>query len=131
MQNLLALRFGNTLFEPLWGRGRISHVQIIDRPSSSVWKDEGLSTIRPARMRDMVQNHLLQLLCIMAMEPPVSNHPDAVRDEKLKVLRALRPLEGASVATHVVRGQYRAGAVNGAPVRRLPGRARHSGRQHH
>ncbi len=115
VQNLLALRFGNALFEPLWGRGRIRHVQISIGEQLGV-EGRGAFYDQTGAMRDMVQNHLLQLLCIMAMEPPVSNHPDAVRDEKLKVLRALRPLEGPEVATNVVRGQYRAGAVNGAPV---------------
>jgi glucose-6-phosphate 1-dehydrogenase len=115
VQNLLALRFGNALFEPLWMRGRIRHVQI------SVSEQIGVGTRgafydQTGALRDMVQNHLLQLLCIMAMEPPVSNHPDAVRDEKVKVLRALRPLTGREVATNVVRGQYRAGAVNGTAV---------------
>ncbi len=115
VQNLLALRFGNTLFEPLWGRGRISHVQITIGEQLGV-EGRGAFYDQTGALRDMVQNHLLQLLCIMAMEPPVSNHPDAVRDEKLKILRALRPLAGAEVANNVVRGQYRAGAVNGAPV---------------
>jgi glucose-6-phosphate 1-dehydrogenase len=115
VQNLLALRFGNALFEPLWGRGRIRHVQITIGEQLGV-EGRGAFYDQTGALRDMVQNHLLQLLCIMAMEPPVSNHPDAVRDEKLKVLRALRPLEGAEVANNVVRGQYRAGAVNGAPV---------------
>jgi glucose-6-phosphate 1-dehydrogenase len=115
VQNLLALRFGNALFEPLWGRGRIRHVQISVGEQLGV-EGRGAFYDQTGALRDMVQNHLLQLLCIMAMEPPVSNHPDAVRDEKLKVLRALRPLEGAEVASNVVRGQYRAGAVNGAPV---------------
>ena len=115
VQNLLALRFGNALFEPLWGRGRIRHVQITVGEQLGV-EGRGAFYDQTGALRDMVQNHLLQLLCIMAMEPPVSNHPDAVRDEKLKVLRALRPLEGAEVTSNVVRGQYRAGAVNGAPV---------------
>ena len=115
VQNLLALRFGNALFEPLWGRGRIRHVQITIGEQLGV-EGRGAFYDQTGALRDMVQNHLLQLLCIMAMEPPVSNHPDAVRDEKLKVLRALRPLAGDEVANNVVRGQYRAGAVNGAPV---------------
>ena len=89
MQNLLALRFGNQLFEPLWRRGRIRHVQITVAEELGV-EGRGAFYDQTGAMRDMVQNHLLQLLCIMAMEPPVSNHPDAVRDEKLKVLRALR-----------------------------------------
>jgi glucose-6-phosphate 1-dehydrogenase len=115
VQNLLALRFGNSLFEPLWRRGRIRHVQITVAEELGV-EGRGAFYDQTGAMRDMVQNHLLQLLCIMAMEPPVSNHPDAVRDEKLKVLRALKALEGADVDANVVRGQYRAGAVNGVPV---------------
>ena len=115
VQNLLALRFGNSLFEPLWRRGRIRHVQITVAEELGV-EGRGAFYDQTGALRDMVQNHLLQLLCIMAMEPPVSNHPDAVRDEKLKVLRALKPLEGADVDANVVRGQYRAGAVAGAPV---------------
>jgi glucose-6-phosphate 1-dehydrogenase len=115
VQNLLALRFGNSMFEPLWRRGRISHVQIRVGEELGV-EGRGAFYDQTGAMRDMVQNHMLQLLCIMAMEPPASNHPDAIRDEKLKVLRALRPLEGNEVATNVVRGQYRAGASKGAPV---------------
>ncbi len=115
VQNLLALRFGNALFEPLWRRGLISHVQITVGEQIGV-ESRGAFYDHTGALRDMVQNHLLQLLCIMAMEPPVSNHPDAVRDEKLKVLRALRPLAGRDVASNVVRGQYKAGAVNGQPV---------------
>ena len=68
-------------------------------------------------LRDMVQNHLLQLLCIVAMEPPVSLDPDAVRDEKLKVLRSLRPMTPEDIARETVRGQYTAGAVDGEPVK--------------
>jgi glucose-6-phosphate 1-dehydrogenase len=115
VQNLLALRFGNALFEPLWMRGRIRHVQITVGEQIGVGT-RGAFYDQTGALRDMVQNHLLQLLCIMAMEPPVSNHPDAVRDEKVKVLRALRLLSGRDVANNVVRGQYRAGAVNGAAV---------------
>ena len=115
VQNLLALRFGNTLFEPLWRRGRVQHVQI------TVAEDVGVE--RRAQfydhvgaLRDMVQNHMLQLLCIIAMEPPASGAADAMRDEKLKVLRALRPLTGRDVLQKTVRGQYKAGATNGKPV---------------
>jgi len=115
VQNLLALRFGNTLFEPLWRRGRVQHVQI------TVAEDVGVE--RRAQfydhvgaLRDMVQNHMLQLLCIIAMEPPAHGAADAMRDEKLKVLRALRPLTGRDVLQKTVRGQYKAGATNGKPV---------------
>jgi len=115
VQNLLALRFGNALFEPLWRRGRVNHVQITVAEEIGV-EGRGSFYDQTGALRDMVQNHLLQLLCIMAMEPPVSDHPDAVRDEKLKVLRSLRPLQGREALTQVVRGQYRSGAVAGQPV---------------
>jgi glucose-6-phosphate 1-dehydrogenase len=115
VQNLMALRFGNALFEPLWRRGLIRHVQITVAEELGVGR-RGQFYDKTGALRDMVQNHLLQLLCIMAMEPPVSSVPDAVRDEKLKVLRALRPLTDGDVLSKTVRGQYIAGAVNGAPV---------------
>jgi glucose-6-phosphate 1-dehydrogenase len=115
VQNLLAVRFGNTLFEPLWGRGRIRHVQITIAEQLGV-EGRGQFYEHTGALRDMVQNHLLQLVCILAMEPPTSSDPDAVRDEKLKVLRALRPIVGSAVLSKTVRGQYRAGAVNGQPV---------------
>ncbi|HEY5806447.1 MAG TPA: glucose-6-phosphate dehydrogenase [Povalibacter sp.] len=115
VQNLLALRFGNMLFEPLWKRGRIQHVQITVAENLGVERRAGFYD-QTGATRDMVQNHLLQLLCIIAMEPPASADADAMRDEKLKVLRALHPLRGREVLTKTVRGQYKAGAVNGAPV---------------
>ena len=110
VQNLIALRFGNALFEPLWRRDRIRHVQV------TVAEQLGVGTRadfydRTGALRDMVQNHLLQLLCIIAMEPPVSATPDAVRDEKLKVLRALRPMTEADAMRNTVRGQYRTGVI--------------------
>ncbi|HTY51554.1 MAG TPA: glucose-6-phosphate dehydrogenase [Steroidobacteraceae bacterium] len=115
VQNLIALRFGNTLFEPLWRRGRISHVQITVAEQVGA-EGRGEFYDQTGAMRDMVQNHLLQLLCILAMEPPASADADAVRDEKLKVLRALKPIAGGDVQHQTVRGQYRAGAVEGRPV---------------
>jgi glucose-6-phosphate 1-dehydrogenase len=115
VQNLMALRFGNALFEPLWRRGLIKHVQITVAEELGVER-RGPFYDKTGALRDMVQNHLLQLLCIMAMEPPATSDPDAVRDEKLKVLRALRPLRDRDVLTKTVRGQYKAGAVRGAPV---------------
>lgn len=115
VQNLLALRFGNALFEPLWRRGRIRHVQITVAETLGV-ESRGPFYDQTGALRDMVQNHLLQLLCIIAMEPPASSQADAMRDEKLKVLRALRPIAGTDVLAKTVRGQYKAGAAGGKPV---------------
>ncbi len=115
VQNLLALRFGNSLFEPLWRRGRIRHVQITVAEQIGV-EGRGRFYDETGALRDMVQNHMLQLVCILAMEPPASSAADAVRDEKLKVLRALRPIDAACVEAKTVRGQYRAGNSGGAAV---------------
>ena len=115
VQNLMALRFANTLFEPLWRNTHIRDVQITLAESVGVGGRAGYYDGNGA-LRDMVQNHLLQLLCITAMEPPINDHADAVRDEKLKVLRALRPLTGQAVLRNTVRGQYKAGAIDGKPV---------------
>ena len=105
VQNLMALRFANTLFEPVWNAQHIDHVQITVAESVGI-EGRGPYYDNVGAMRDMVQNHLLQLLCLTAMEPPAQFEPDAVRDEKLKVLRALQPLTDPADA---VRGQYRAG----------------------
>ena len=115
VQNLLALRFGNAIFEPLWRNYRINDVQITIAEELGV---EGRSAFydETGALRDMVQNHLLQLLVIIAMEPPVSIDPDAVRDEKIKVLRALKPLTGIDAIENTVRGQYKAGAYSSGPV---------------
>ncbi|OWW20846.1 glucose-6-phosphate dehydrogenase [Noviherbaspirillum denitrificans] len=115
VQNLLALRFGNVLFEPLWRREWISDVQITIAEELGVGNRMDYYETAGA-LRDMLQNHLLQLLCIVAMEPPVSATPDAVRDEKLKVLRSLKRFTPNSIAQNVVRGQYRSGHVQGTPV---------------
>ena len=115
VQNLMALRFGNALFEPLWRRAWVRDVQITVGEQVGV-EGRGDFYDRTGAMRDMVQNHLLQLLCIVAMEPPISIEPDAVRDEKLKVLRALRPLVGQAAVANTVRGQYAAGVSGGASV---------------
>ena len=113
VQNLSALRFGNALFEPLWRRESIANIQI------TLAEEIGVGTRgdfydRTGALRDMIQNHARQLLTMVAMEPPSSNDASAIRDEKLKVLRSLKPFTEESVARDVVRGQYRAGNAGGA-----------------
>ncbi len=102
VQNLMAVRFGNMLFEPLWNAQYVDHIQITVAETVGVG-GRGEYYDRSGAMRDMVQNHLMQLLCLTAMEPPSKFDPDAVRDEKLKVIRALQPLK----VGNLVRGQYR------------------------
>ncbi|MDP1534043.1 MAG: glucose-6-phosphate dehydrogenase, partial [Rubrivivax sp.] len=116
VQNLMALRFGNALFEPLWRRESIANIQITLAEGMGVGT-RGDYYDRTGALRDMVQNHALQLLTMIAMEPPPSNDADAIRDEKLKVLKSLKPFSADSVARDVVRGQYRAGNVGGQPVK--------------
>ncbi|MEM9103706.1 MAG: glucose-6-phosphate dehydrogenase [Pseudomonadota bacterium] len=111
VQNLLALRFANRLFEPLWSQDNIDSVQITCAELVGV---EGRWDYydNAGALRDMVQNHLLQLLCLVAMEPPAQFDVKSIRDEKIKVLRSLRPLVDMDVLTNTVRGQYRSGVVN-------------------
>ncbi len=115
VQNLLALRFANVIFERLWNADVIDHVQITVGETVGV-ESRGDYYDRSGALRDMVQNHLLQLMCLLAMEPPISLNAEALRDEKLKVLRALRPMAPHEVGHLTVRGQYVAGAVGGKVV---------------
>ncbi len=115
VQNLMALRFGNALFEPLWRRESIANIQITLAESIGVGT-RGDFYDRTGALRDMIQNHALQLLTMIAMEPPPSSDADAIRDEKLKVLRSLKPFTPESVSRDVIRGQYKAGMVDGRPV---------------
>lgn len=111
VQNLLALRFSNIFFEPLWNRNYIDHIQITVAESVgaggrwSYYNDSGA-------LRDMVQNHLLQLVCLVAMEFPARNKADDIRDEKLKIIRCLKPINASNVHENTVRGQYVSGSVN-------------------
>jgi len=116
VQNLLALRFGNSLFEPLWNSAHIDHVQISVSETVGL-EGRGDYYESAGALRDMVQNHMLQLLALVAMEPPADFDATSVRDEKVKVLRSLRPIRADEVADRAVTGQYRDGAVGGAPVR--------------
>lgn len=116
VQNLIALRFGNTVFEPLWNNLSIDHVQI------TIGETVGVGDRWPyydeyGALRDMLQNHMLQLLCLVAMEPPSDLDPDSVRNEKVKVLRSLRPITHEEAERVTVRGQYVAGTVEGKPVK--------------
>ena len=115
VQNLLAFRFANSIFEPLWSRQHIDHVQVTFAEDIGV-EGRGRFYESAGALRDIVQNHLIQLVTLFAMEPPVDFSANAVRDEKVKVLRALRPMRPEEFAARAVRAQYRAGAVAGASV---------------
>jgi glucose-6-phosphate 1-dehydrogenase len=115
VQNLFALRFGNALFEPLWRREHIANIQITIAEDLGV-ESRGAFYETTGALRDMVQNHALQLLCAIGMEPPINSHADAIRDEKLKVLRSLKPWTQETLVQDVVRGQYASGTSAGQKV---------------
>lgn len=115
VQNLMALRFANALFEPVWRAGHIDHVQISVCETLGV-ENRGAYYDQAGAMRDMVQNHLLQLLCLVAMEAPVRFDAESVRNEKVKILEALKPITGLDVRDKTVRGQYAAGRIGGQEV---------------
>lgn len=116
VQNLFAMRFGNALFEPIWRREHIANIQITIAEDLGVEK-RGAFYDQTGALRDMVQNHALQLVCAIAMEPPINAHADALRDEKLKVLRSLKPWTPETLNLHAIRGQYTAGTAYGERVK--------------
>jgi glucose-6-phosphate 1-dehydrogenase len=115
VQNLLALRFANSLFEPLWNHTTIDHVQITVSEQLGAGNRAQFYD-RTGALKDMVQNHMLQLLCLVAMEPPISMDHDDIRNEKIKVLKALRPIDAENVRGVTARGQYAPGAIKGEAV---------------
>ena len=115
VQNILTLRFANSIFEPLWNQKYVDHVQITISETLGVER-RGKYYEQAGALRDMVQNHMMHLLCLVAMEAPTALEADAIRDEKVKVLRALRPIPPECLANGVIRAQYASGTVNGETV---------------
>ena len=112
VQNIMLMRFGNRIFEPVWNNRYVDHVQITMAETIGVGT-RGRYYESAGALRDMMQNHMLQLLSLVAMEPPVDLDPDSIHDEKVKVLKSIAPITGSRVATETVRGQYEKGIVEG------------------
>ena len=121
VQNILAFRFANGIFEPIWNRRYIDHVQISVAETVGV-EQRGSYYDQAGALRDMVPNHIMQLISLTAMEPPISFHADAVRDEQAKILHAIQPLSSEEVLTKTVRGQYGDGIIGGKRVPGIPRR---------
>ncbi len=115
VQNILVFRFANSIFEPIWNHQYIDHIQIIAAENIGI-ENRGSYYDKAGALRDMVQNHMLQLVCTIAMEPPISFNARAVRDEKSKLMEAVRPIKPSEVSKYTVRGQYSDGYIDGQPV---------------
>lgn len=116
VQNLLVLRFANLILEPLWNRYHIDHIQITHAETVGVEGRASYYDKSGGAVRDMIQSHLLQVMALLAMEPPVSLQSESLRDEKVKVLQSIRPVDLEQLATHAIRGQYAAGEIKGQSV---------------